>query len=122
MRVTADAETKKILKLQLSELMSKSDRQQLSESIERAAAASGRIRMLIELQEPRANDPGALLEDLSFIKVYADRMERIAIVGTQTWENTWVAIARLFARVEVRYFDHQHLREARQWLNSYNHS
>lgn len=114
---TRGTEEKKVLVVRLTELMARKERDRFMEAIEKEIAKSGQISLLLELDEPRANDPGALIEDLNWIKIHADNIKRAAVVGQQAWEDTWVAIARLFARVEVRYFDRQQIVEARSWLS-----
>jgi len=111
------ATPKNILPVRLKDLMTREERDHLLAAIENEIAKSGRIRILVELDEPRANDPGALLEDLSWIKLHGENIERAAIVGNQAWEETWVAIARLFGRIKARYFDRQRVKEARNWLS-----
>jgi len=108
---------KKILALRQKELMTKKDRDRLMEAIEKEIAKSGQIRILVELDEPRANDPGALIEDLNWIKIHSENINRVAIVGEQIWEETWIAIAGLFVRVEMKYFDRRQLKEVRRWLS-----
>lgn len=117
MPVNFSGKPKNILTLRLKELMAKKDRDRLMQALEKEIAKSGQIRILLELDEPRANDPGALIEDLNWLKIHSENINRVAIVGEQIWEETWIAIAGLFGRVEVKYFDRRQLKEVRRWLS-----
>jgi hypothetical protein len=90
----------------------------LSQMLQQSIAASGgKIRLLlsIENQLPVSN-PESLFENLHFVKLNADRIERMAIVGSKAWERTCVALFGLFGRIEVEYFDRSEGAEAVKWL------
>ena len=105
-----------IVAFRLDELPAGKKKQEIIRAIEAATTESAKFRLLLELQEPRSNDPGALIEDLNLLRQYRDRIERVAIIGKQAWEETWVAIAGLFGGIEVKYFDHRQKRQAHEWL------
>ena len=88
--------------------------QMLQQSI---AATGGKIRLLlsIETQLP-ASSPGALFENLHFVKLHAEQIDRMAIVGVKAWERTSVALFGLFGGVEIEYFDRSETAEAVKWL------
>jgi hypothetical protein len=90
----------------------------LSQTLQQSIAASGgKIRLLlsIETQLP-AGSPESLFENLHFVKLNADRIERMAVVGSKSWERTCVALFGLFGRVEVEYFDRSEAAAAVKWL------
>ena len=78
----------------------------------------GRIRVfLIVNHYPSLNSAESLYDDLRFIKVYAESIEKIAIVCDKTWKRTWVALFGLFAGIRIEYFDSPEYKLAWNWLN-----
>jgi hypothetical protein len=98
------------------------DRQtrELSRIIQRAIVGSGgpiRLLVVLETQLP-ASGPEALFESLQFVKMHSDFIERIAVVGRRTWEQTSVGLFSLFGGISMRYFDRSQITEAVKWLNA----
>jgi hypothetical protein len=96
------------------------DRQtrQLSAMLQRSIAeAGGRVRLLLAIEsEIYGRSPEALFESLQFIKLHADQIDRIAIVGRKSWERTYVGLFGLFSGTEVDYFDRSDAVDAIRWL------
>jgi hypothetical protein len=88
----------------------------LQQSIE---AAGGKIRLFlfIDSKGPGAG-PEALFENLHFVKLHADHIERMAIIGSQAWDRTYVGLFGLFAGIEMQFFDRSQTAEAIQWLHA----
>jgi hypothetical protein len=86
----------------------------LQESI---AAAGGRIRLLlsIDTQMP-ARSPEMLFDNLHFLRLHADQIERIAIIGSKAWERTSIGLFGLFGGIDIGYFDRSEAVEAIRWL------
>jgi SpoIIAA-like len=86
----------------------------LQESI---AAAGGRIRLLlsIDTQMP-ARSPETLFESLHFLRLHADQIERIAIIGSKAWERTSIGLFGLFGGIDIGYFDRSEAVAAIRWL------
>ena len=96
------------------------DRQtrQLSRMLQRSIAeAGGRVRLLLAIEsEIYGRSPESLFESLQFIKLHADQIDRIAIVGRKSWERTYVGLFGLFSGTEVDYFDRADAANAIRWL------
>ncbi len=96
------------------------DRQtrQLSRMLQRSIAeAGGRVRLLLAIEsEIYGRSPNALFESLQFIKLHADQIDRIAIVGRKSWERTYVGLFGLFSGTEIDYFDRSDAANAIRWL------
>ena len=80
-------------------------------------AAGGRVRLLlsIDTQLP-ARSPETLFENLHFVRIHADRIERMCIVGSKGWERTYIGLFGLFGGIETAYFDRAQTMEAIRWL------
>ena len=75
------------------------------------------VRLLVVLEAFEGWDPGGAWRDLSFFVRYGDAIERIAIVG----EETWRSLALIFAGVDLRkahveFFAEDGVANARMWL------
>ena len=96
------------------------DRQtrQLSAMLQQSIAeAGGRIRLLLAIEsEIHGRSPESLFESLQFIKLHADQIDRIAIVGRKSWERTYVGLFGLFSGTEIDYFDRSEAVNAIRWL------
>jgi hypothetical protein len=80
-------------------------------------AAGGKIRLLlsIDTQLP-ARSPEALFENLHFVRIHAEHIERMCIVGDKGWERTYIGLFGLFGGIEMAYFDRSQTMEAIRWL------
>ena len=80
-------------------------------------AAEGKIRLLlsIDTQFP-ARSSETLFESLHFVRIHADHIERMCIVGSKGWERTYIGLFSLFGGVEMAYFDRSQTKEAIRWL------
>lgn len=78
----------------------------------------GIIRFFIIVDHyPSLNRAESLYYDLRFIRIYADKIKKIAVVCDKTWEETWIAIFGLFAGVKIEYFDDPEFKNAWKWIN-----
>jgi hypothetical protein len=82
-----------------------------------AAAGGGKIRLLLNIHtQMPARSPEALFENLHFVRLHADHIDRMAIIGNKGWERTCVGLFSLFGGVRIEYFDRSQALEAIQWL------
>lgn len=80
-------------------------------------ASGGKIRLLlsIDTQLP-ARSPESLFENLHFVRIHAENIERMCIVGGKGWESTYIGLFGLFGGIEMAYFDRSQTFEAIRWL------
>ena len=83
------------------------------------AEAGGKVRLLlsIDTQLP-ARSPENLFENLHFVRMNADHIERMCIVGSKAWESTYIGLFGLFSGIDMAYFDRSQMVEAIRWLQS----
>jgi hypothetical protein len=94
----------------------------LSQMLQRSiTAAGGKIRLLlsIDTQLP-ARSPENLFENLHFVRIHSDHIERMCIVGSKGWESTYIGLFGLFSGIEMAYFDRSQTVEAIRWLQGIN--
>ena len=79
--------------------------------------SGGNLRLLlaIEAQFP-ASSAESLFENFQFVKLHADFIERVAIVGRREWQRTCSGLLGLFGGVTLQYFDHSEISDAVNWL------
>ncbi len=96
------------------------DRQnrQLSAMLQRSIVeAGGRIRLLLAIEtEIYGRSPESLFESLHFLKLHAEQIDRIAIVGRKSWERTCIGLFGLFSGITMEYFDRADAVNAVRWL------
>ncbi len=77
---------------------------------------TGRVSLLLELENFHGWDLAAAVDDYRFAERFAKNFVRIAIVGEKRWERWLAVLAKPFTEAEVRYFDRDQLSEAWDWL------
>jgi hypothetical protein len=84
-----------------------------------AATGGGRVRLLINIatQMP-ARSPETLFENLHFVRLHAEHIDRMAIIGSKEWERTCIGLFSLFGGIRTEYFDRSQGLEAIQWLQA----
>ncbi len=84
--------------------------------VKSAIEESGRIRLLFQMEGFRGWDIQAAWDDLIFGLEINRKVEKIAIVGDQKWEQ-WVArLVNAFTQGEAQYFDVGQAEEAWAWI------
>ena len=93
---------------------------ELSRTLQQHIIESGgnlRLLLAIEAQFP-AGSPETLFENFQFVKLHADFIDRVAIIGRLEWQRTASGLLGLFGGVTLQYFDHSEITAAVQWLLS----
>jgi hypothetical protein len=81
-----------------------------------AIAASGKIRLLIEIEGFRHMEPDALLEKLTFARDHAKDIEKMAVVSDRTWIKSLLKIGGFFTLKEAEHFNRSEMEDAWKWL------
>ena len=107
-----------IIAIRISEEVTDKEYEEISNAIDNQISKFGMIRFFIIVDNyPSLNSAESLYYDLRFIKLYADQIEKIAIVCDKTWKETWIALFGLFAGVRIEYFDSPEFDGAWKWIN-----
>jgi hypothetical protein len=108
----------KILKLKISDKLTKEDYQQFVPAVERLIKKHKKIRVLCQMHDFHGWQMGALWEDIKFdVKHFAD-IERLALVGHSKWEAGMAVFCKPFTLAKIRYFDESKLAEAEEWIRA----
>jgi len=106
----------RLLEVHLSGKLVKKDYGTLLPAVERLVKQHGKLLMLVELNDFHGWTRSALWEDIKFDAKHFTDIERLAIIGENKWEKGMAAFCKPFTTAKVRYFDHTHAAEARDWL------
>lgn len=106
----------KILEIHASGKLTKSDYEHFVPEVERLIRKYGKLRMLFDMHDFHGWSASALWEDIKFDLKHFRHIERLALVGEKQWEAGMAVFCRPFTTAAIRYFEHGHADEARQWL------
>ncbi len=108
----------RLLEVQASGRLSKRDYQEFVPELERLIQKYGKVRVLFEMADFHGWNPGGVWEDLKFDVRHFSDIERLALVGDKRWQQWMAKFCRPFTKAEIRYFDHAHERDAREWIGA----
>lgn len=111
-----DAKSSNILAFKIIGGVTKRQQKEICRVLESQIAKSGKVRLYLEIESRKTLDAESLLYDLNFAFIYADKIERMAIVGSRLWEETCAALFGLFARIRTEFFDRSETAAAMRWL------
>lgn len=114
--ILTEAENGKVLEVQVSGKLTKEDYLTFAPRVEQLIEQHGKIRVLVYLSDFHGWNAGALWEDIKFDWSHFSDIERLAIVGESSWQKGMAVFCKPFTTAEIRYFDHEKLAEAREWI------
>ncbi len=106
----------RVLEVNANGTLSKDDYRNLAPTVERLIHDHGRINILFSMDHFHGWSPGGLWEDIKFDARHFGDIARLALVGEKKWEKWMARVCQPFTRARIRFFDHQHAQEAREWL------
>jgi len=113
-----EIDTSNLMEVHLSGRLVKEDYLSFMPEAERLIQLHGKIRVLVVMSDFHGWDSGALWEDIKFDVKHFNHISRVAIVGEKKWQKAMSHICRPFTTAKIRYFDHDELAAAREWLNA----
>jgi len=108
----------KTLEVHLTGKLVKEDYETLVPAVDRLVKQHGKIRMLVSMHDFHGWTAGALWEDTKFAAHHYSDIDRLALVGETRWQQGMSTFCRPFTTAKIRYFEHDHLSEAQQWLEA----
>lgn len=107
-----------VVLIRLQAMLSDREQAELSQLLEGKIKKYGKIRLFLVLEDyPMIDSAESLYEDMNFIKLHADGIERMAVVGERAWQETWIALFGLFSGVETAYFEPPERKKATKWIS-----
>ena len=87
-------------------------------AVEAAVKLHGKVRILAQFHDFHGWDLKALWDDIKFATEFCSKVERIAMVGENRWEEWMARVCKPFTLAHVKYFDHHEMDAAWSWLRS----
>ena len=105
-----------VLEVHLSGKLERADYEKFSPIVEGMIRDHGKVRMLVILEDFHGWKASALWEDIKFDVKHFNDVERLALVGETKWEQGMATFCKPFTTAKVKFFSHEQLAEARQWV------
>ena len=107
-----------IITLRISAEITDKEYKKISNVFDNQISKFEKIRVFLVVDHyPSLNSAESLYYDLRFVKMYADQIEKIAVVCDKTWKKTWIALFGLFAGIRIEYFDSPKFKDAWKWVS-----
>ncbi len=107
---------KDLIALKVDGKITKNDYDKITPLIDKTVDEYGKIKLYIEIESIEGIEPSAFKEDVkTYLKHFKD-INKIAVVGKTKWEKLWSGLANPFTSGEIKYFDHDKIMEAQQWI------
>ena len=121
MPITMQHERANIYRLDMTGRLSKPEFDGCEEALAAEIRRIGHVRLLVVLLEFEGWEQSPNWGDLGFYVAHGDSIDRIAVVGDETWRNEALMFASTdLRRAPVEYFSSQNaLSDARSWLESH---
>lgn len=110
----------KILVVHVSGTLVKADYEYFVSEFDRLIKHHDNLQVLFDMTGFHGWEASAMWEDLKFGLEHAD-IDRLAMVGENTWEHAMATLSKPFTKAAIRYFDHADTTAARQWLSEAQH-
>ena len=91
----------------------------ICKDMDQAAAAWGKLRLVLVMRHyPSFNSAEDFYDDLRFLKLYDQAIDKVAVVCDRFWKDTWVGIFSLFSGIRMEFFEMTQVNEVTQWIQS----
>ncbi len=84
--------------------------------LEKLINEQGPVSVLLEFENFRGWEAKALWADFKFGLKHPDDFKKMAIVGEKAWHHIFAVVVKPFTSGEVRYFDHDQIQKAWDWI------
>lgn len=93
--------------------------QAIALQIQQTATTFGKVRLIIFLEQyPSLNSAEELYDNLRFVKLYTDQIDKVAIIADSASKRTWVGLFSLFSGVKIEFFANNERQGALSWIQS----
>ena len=109
--------SQRLLEVKASGKLTADDYDTLEPGVEQLIDAAGKIKILFVMHDFHGWDLGAVWEDIKFATKHCRDIEKVAMVGENSWEKWMATICKPFTMSSIKYFDAGQEDAARQWLS-----
>jgi hypothetical protein len=108
-----------ILSVEISSEISDDKFHAICNEIEQLTAAIGKVRLVLIMKHYLSfNSAEDLYYDLRFVKLYANCIDKVAVVCDKTWKQTWLGLFSLFSGVKMEFFNISEINDASNWIQT----
>ena len=87
--------------------------------LQETAATFGKVRLIVFFKPYRSlNSAEDLYDDLRFVKLCADQIDKIAVIADGASRDHWIGLFSLFSKVTMKFFHPGQRQEASSWIQS----
>ena len=108
--------SQRVLAFKMSGKLHDEDYKKFVPLVDEAVAKFGKVRILAQFHDFHGWDAHALWDDIKFSTTHCTKIERIALVGEESWEKWMATVCKPFTMAKVRYFDSDEITAALSWL------
>ena len=105
-----------VIGFRMSEKLHDEDYKTFVPQIDKVLESHEKIRLLACFEDFHGWDMHALWDDMKFATTHCTKVDRIALVGDQKWEEWMAKVCKPFTMAKVEYFDASNLDAAWDWL------
>lgn len=109
----------KLLEIDLHGRLTRKDYEKFVPDTEELIRRHGKIAVLVTMHDFEGWDLGALWEDIKWDVKHFNDIERLAIVGEESWHKWMTGFCKPFTTAKVRFFTFAQLPEAHAWVDEY---
>lgn len=85
--------------------------------MDQAVAALGKIRLVVVMRHyPSLNSAEDFYDDLRFLKLYDQAIDKVAVVCDRYWKDTWVGLFSLFSGIRMAFFEMSQVQAVTEWM------
>lgn len=106
-----------VLGFKLSGKLHDADYAQFVPVIDAAIAKHSKVRLLAQFHDFQGWDMHALWDDIKFSTTHCTKIDRIALIGENSWEKWMSTVCKPFTMAKIQYFSANQVDEAWAWLN-----
>jgi hypothetical protein len=110
------SDSPKVLAFRMSGKLHDEDYKKFVPLVDEAIAKEGKVRVLAVFHDFHGWDLHALWDDIKFSTTHCTKIERIALVGENKWEEWMAKVCKPFTKAKIRYFDVSQIDAAKTWI------
>lgn len=110
-------DTDNIIEATVNGTLQVEDFSKLGKTADELIKKHGKLRVLVDIADFNGwQDMHAAEQHFNFVKGHHQKVERLAVVTGQNWQNWIAAMARVFVHPDVEIFDHKNIDKAKKWI------
>ena len=106
-----------LLRLRILGDITHRESQELAHLIQYRFQQYGPVRLLVVYEaSPGLMGAEGLYDNLRFVKLVSENLAKLAVMGHQDWEDTWIGLFGLFGGIQTEYYSNNQMEAALAWL------